>query len=307
MQGGEKDASGENHSKMTTKEDAVNLTLLKKEVDALQISVLEQQTPWYKNIPTVLSIVALLLSFSTTLLSYVRTHNQDIQNSRVELRGLLQRLTLLPRENLEAAKKYKGDAETIASIGSFINQENALLARHAAELSRKIPARYVSATEYYAIALALQNAYNVEGARELFTKALDVSSDVNDQVAALRMRANLLFISGQPDVGRTDYRKALRVFDDHRDVYNDYTRKSTHIWTELAWAYSEASIGSKKGAEQHIADAENLLSGLIPSPGVDQLRMQIKQAKAKIFGSHEASIPSGVSPVSGPKPQPVVP
>lgn len=295
------------HAEKNSGDQSVDLLLLKKEVDALQIAIHGQRTPWYKSISTVLSIVALLFSFGTTLVSYKRTQSQDIQSARVELRGLLQRLASLPRENIEITKKYeKIDPSAVASIGGFINQENSLLARQAAEIAKKLPPESVSATEYYAIGVALLNAYNVDGAKELFTKAIDISTDLNDRVGALRMRANLLFITGQPDAGRVDYQRALNVFSDYSKAsYNEYTKKSTHIWTELGWAYSEANTGSRDVALQHVANAENNLSGLITSPGVEQLKNQISQAKAMIAGSSGLTTPSSglslsvTSPLSG--------
>jgi tetratricopeptide (TPR) repeat protein len=284
----------------TQGQQPVDLLTLKKEVDALQIAVHEQRTPWYKSTSTLLSIVALLFSFGTTFVSYKRTESQDLQGTRVELRGLLQRLAALPRENIETAKKYEADASAIATIGGFINQENALLARQAAEIVRKLPPEYVSATEYHAIGVALQNAYNVESAKDLFTKAIDVSNDLNDRVGALRMRANLLFIMGQPDAGRVDYQRALNVFSDfNKSPYNDYTKRSTHIWTELAWAYSEANIGLKEMAMPHVSTAEGYLSGLAASPGADQLRNQITQAKVQLAGANATNRPSTVSVSSG--------
>ena len=247
-------------------------------------------------------MLALLFSFGTTVVSYVRAQNQDVQSARIELRGLLQRLANLPRENVEITKKYEGDPAAIAAIGGFINQENALLARQAAEIASKIPQKYVSATEYYAIAAALQAAYNIDGAMALVTRAVDTSADLNDRVAALRMRANLLYLSGQPDAGRVDYQRALNVFSDFGNVHDEYTKRSTHIWTELAWAYSEASIGSKDVALQHIGNAENHLSSLIASPGADQLRASIKQARALLTAEAWPNDSFQQTPLSQPSP-----
>lgn len=278
--------------------EQIDLLLLKQEVDALQIEILGAQTPWYKNISIILSIVALLFSFGTTFVSYYRTESLDIQSKRVELRGLLQRLAALPRENIEVEKKYSGDPASVASIGGFINQENALLSRQAAEIANKIPIEYISATEYLAIGFALQSAYNNDGAKTFFTKAIDVSKDLNDRVAALRHRANLLFIIGQPDSGRIDFQKALNVFSEFDNIYNDYTKKSTHIWTELAWSFAEAGIGSKELALQHIDNAERHLSGLLPSPGRDLLKRQIDQAKEQVNGGNNQKAPFNKSPLS---------
>jgi tetratricopeptide (TPR) repeat protein len=270
---------------MSEPRPAVDLDALKREVDALQIAVMAQRAPWYRSIPTLLSIVALLFSFGTTAVSYVRTQAQDIQNARTELRVLLQRLAALPRENVEIMKKYEDDPASIASMSGFINQENTLLARQAAELAVRIPAEYVSATEYYAIALALQFAYNIDGAKTLFSKAIDASTDLNDRVAALRSRANLLFLSGQPDAGRIDYQRALNVFADFGSFQDPFAKSSIHIYTELSWAFSEANIGLMGEASRHIEKAEGYLATLPPSPGVEQLRSQIDQARGVLSGS----------------------
>jgi len=268
---------------MEQKNNAVNVLaesvrLIKKEVDALQITVMSQRAPWYKNVPTAISILALVFSFGTTYVSYKRTEAQDIQNTRVELRGLLQRLSSLPRDTFEITKKYPNDPSAIATLGGYFNQENTLLSRQAAELARKLPRSYVSATEYFAVASALQGAYNNEGAKEFLRYAIESAKDFNDKIAALRANANLMFIMGQPAAGRDEYEKALDIFSGF-EQYNGYTINSTHIWTELNWAYSEASFGSKDLANQHVSSAEGYLSGLSPSPGTDQLRDQIDQAR----------------------------
>jgi tetratricopeptide (TPR) repeat protein len=291
-------------SDQNTGNQSVDLLLLKREVDALQVAVHGQQAPWYQNMPTVLSVVALLFSFGTTFVSYKRTVSQDIQNARVELRGLLQRLAALPRENVEFTKKYeKVDPAAVASISGSINQENALLARQAAEITTNLPPKYISATEYYAVGIAMQAAYNFEGAKKLAQKAIDVSTDLNDRVAALRMKANLLYLTGQPDAGRVEYQRALDVFSGFdKTGYDDFTKSSTHLWTELSWAFSEGNIGQKDSAVQHVANAERFLSGLPPGPGTDQLNGQVSQAKIFFAGAGGPPTASAALPLGGASP-----
>ena len=138
--------------------------LMKREIDALQIAVTGHTTPWYKDVSTILSVVALMFSFGTTFVSYHRTTVQDIQSTRQELRGLLQRLAALPKENVDIYKKYADDSASMNVVGRLKNQEGTLLARQAAELAKKLPRDLVSSTEYYAIAIALQNSYDLAGA-----------------------------------------------------------------------------------------------------------------------------------------------
>lgn len=178
-------------------------------------------------------------------------------------------------------------------VSGFINQENSLLARQAAELAKRLPANLVSGTEYYAIALALQNSYDLAAADEFLRYSIQASKDFNTEIGALRSTANLQFIQGQPEAGRVEYQKALGIFSKY-DGYDPYTKASTHVWTELAWAFSEANGGQPELASQHIESAKALVDGLPRSPGADQLRAQVLQT--------ELQLASGLplpSPVSG--------
>jgi tetratricopeptide (TPR) repeat protein len=258
---------------------AAEVQVMKNEIDALQISIMKQRTPWYKNMSTLISVTALIFSFATSYVSYVRTNAQDIQNDRTELRNLLQRLAALPKDNYELNKKYADDPVAVGFLSGYINQENMMLARQAAEVARKLPTDKVSATEYFAIGLALQNAYNVSGAMEFMKKAILVSNDFNDEIAALRTYANLLFLNGQYQAGRDEYAKSLNIFSRYNG-YNDYTKKVTHIMTELAWAVSEANAGFMDQAKGHIQGAENYLYSMPPGPGRQQFSTQIAQAKS---------------------------
>jgi hypothetical protein len=258
-----------------------SIQLIKKEVDALQITVMSQKAPWYKSLPTTISLIALLFSFGTTYVSYTRIDAQDKQNMRAELRGLLQRLSSISRDSIELPKRYSDDPVAAGAISGMLNQENTLLSRQAAELARKLPKDLVSATEYCTIGAALQISYNFQGAKEFFVYAIESAKDFNDKISALRYNANLMFIMGQPESGRNEYRKALDIFLTFSD-YDDFTKKSTNIQTELAWAYSESNLRLKDRANQHIANAESYVSSLAPGPGTTIIKGQIDQAKLQI-------------------------
>lgn len=255
--------------------------LMKREIDALQVTVTERSKPWYQNLSVLISILALLFSFGTTLVSYHRSNIQDIQNARAELRGLLQRLAALPKENVEAGVKYASDPASRNLVGGFINQENTLLARNAAELAKKLSPKSVSATEYYAIAVALQSGYDLNGADQFLNYAINAEPNFNIEISCLRAMANLKFIEGQPQAGRVQYQKALDIFSKYPQ-YDPYTRASTNVLTELSWAYSEAASSEFAFATQHVDGAEKILAPLPKSPGVNGLQSQVSQARQLI-------------------------
>jgi hypothetical protein len=279
--------------------------LMKREIDALQIAVTGHRTPWYRSISTILSVVALLFSFGTTYVSYHRTAIQDIQGMRQELRGLLQRLTALPKENVEIYKKYAGDSASLKIVSGLINQEGTLLARQAAELAKKLPGDLVSGTEYYTIAIALQNSYDLAGADEFLKYSIKAATDFNTEIAAVRSTAVLQFVQGRPDSGRVEYQKALDIFSKYPG-YDPFTRASTNIWTELAWVFSETNAGQLALARQHIESAKVLVSGLPRSLGTDRLRADVAQAEAQITSGVPINPPAagshlGVAPLPGTK------
>jgi tetratricopeptide (TPR) repeat protein len=277
-----------NPSENSETETTVNQTLeqrvevMKREIDALQIAMSGQSKPWYQNVPVLLSAIALFFSFGTTFVSYHRTNIQDIQNARAELRGLLQRLAALPKENVEAAAKYASDPASRNLISSFINQENTLLVHNAAELAKKLPPKSVSATEYYGIAVGLQAAYDLNGAVQFLNYAIASDPDFNIEIACLRMSANLKFIQGRPDAGRVDYQKALDIFSKYSQ-YDPLTRANTNVMTELSWAYSEANSNGFGLANQHVESAQKIVDPLPAAPGVDGLKSQVSQARGQIL------------------------
>jgi hypothetical protein len=234
--------------------------------------------PWYRNISTVISVSALAFSFGTTFVSYHRTGMQDIQASRTELRGILQRLSAIPREMLDASKKYAGDPSSITGISQLYNQESTMLSRQAGEIVKRLPKGVVSATEYYAIAVAFQSSYNLAAAKEFLVLATAKANNFNDEIGAIRSSAYLEFLTGQPQAGRVKYQQALNIFAKYPN-YDSFTVASTHITTELFWGGSEAVTGQFQLATQHADNAERIVEGLPASLGTDQLRGQIEQAR----------------------------
>jgi tetratricopeptide (TPR) repeat protein len=231
-------AEGENPSDRLE----IKVQVLSGEVDALQKAVLAQKKRWYTDASTLIALLALVFSFGTTYVSDRRTSAQDIENQRAELRALLQRIVLLPRENLENAQKYANDANTQRFLSASLNQENSFLLRQAVEIAKKLPRDRISAAELYTIAVALENSYDLDSSMQFLDLALQSATTFNDEIGALRDKASLLFMTGKPEAGRVEYQKALDIFSKY-PTFNTFTKNSTHIWTEISWASSERSLG----------------------------------------------------------------
>ena len=77
---------------------AQSVRLLRDQVDALQIAAAEKKTPWYRQMPSLAGLVALLLSITTAVYSGVQGRKQDVQKKRESLRGIVSSLIELQGE-----------------------------------------------------------------------------------------------------------------------------------------------------------------------------------------------------------------
>jgi hypothetical protein len=139
----------------------------------------------------------------------------------------------------------------------------------------------VSATEFYAIGIAFQSAYNLTSAKNFLERASTAANNFNDEIGAVRSSANLDFIAGRPEDGRVLFQQALGIFTKYPG-YDSYTVASTHIFTEIYWAYAEANIGQFQLSGQHIDNAQRIVDKLPPSQGSDGLKAQIQQARDQL-------------------------
>ncbi len=242
-----------------------------------------------QQITTIIAIAGFLFSFSTTIAAILRTRKQDIQTSRKELRELLERLIAIPREKIDATKKYMGDEAALFAFDQICNQENTLLSRQAAEVAKRLGSKYVSATEYLSIGYALQRAYNLQGAREFLELASNSATDFNDKIAAIRTLGYIYYTLGKPEDGRARFHEASQIFNNY-PAYDQFTKVSTNIQTQLNWSFAEASVHSMSAAAEHLDQAEAFVHDLPYSPGTEGWKMQVAQARQQF----ERSKMSGV-------------
>ncbi len=259
-----------------TESNSSKLQLMKREIDALQIEVMKGQLPWYKSPSIIISIVALLFSFGTTFVSYYKAGREEVQLARTELRGILQRLSALPKDNFELVRKYKDDPEGLALSG-FLNQENSLLARQASEIIDRFP-NEISAVEYFSVGLALSTASDLAKVPLYFDRALAKTLDPNVKVAILRNYGLYLMVTGQVTEGRHKFEEALSIWGDYPNV-TDFFEKSTNSLTEMYWSQSEANINNFEAARVHIRKALQIAANLPPGPQTDQINSQILYIK----------------------------
>lgn len=255
------------------------LEVMKKEIDALQIEVMKGKGAWYKSAPVFISVCALVFSFGTTIVSFHKAAREDVRSARAELRGILQRLTSLPRDNFELIRKYKNDPEGLGLSG-LVNQENSLLVTQASEIVDRFPDE-ISASEYFSVAVALINAADVGKVPRYLEHALGKTSNPNIKVAILRNYGTFLIVTGDITEGRRKFEQALSMWRDYPSV-TQYFKESTDAQTEMYWSQVEMDANNANSAQEHIQKSLQHLNALPPGPMTMQLQSQILHTQSII-------------------------
>ena len=263
-----------------TDETGSQLEMMRREIDALQVEVMKGKEPWYKSPPVFISALALLFSFGTTIVSFQKAAREDVRSARAELRGIIQRLTVLPRENFELIKKYQDDPEGQGLLSGLLTEENSLLARQASEIVDRFPDE-ISASEYYSVAQALMIASDVERQVRYLERALAKASDPNIKVTILRIYGLHLMMTGQTTEGRRKYEQALSIWRDYPDV-TDYFQEWTDVFTEMYWSQAEMAANNIEAARGHIRKALQDWNALSFGPTTALLHSQILHTQGMI-------------------------
>jgi hypothetical protein len=150
---------------------------LKREVDALQVHLMAKASPWYKQVPLVVSLLvslaALGFSFWTNHKSEERLERQDRTAAHAELRSLIQRLQALPKEVFTASRTYSKDPAARNAIAGFITAETLVLTQQVVQLIEELEGE-VGGTAYYAASYALGSTNQWAEAEAMVEKGLAV-------------------------------------------------------------------------------------------------------------------------------------
>lgn len=259
---------------MTAMSEQERYEILKKEVDSLQAQLNRDQDPWYKKPSNLISAIALLFSFGTTIVSYINSHAEDVRSNHREAMQIIQRITKLPYENFELLQKYKNSGQGQALSG-MINQENILLATQATNLIKRYPDTF-SATEFFSVATALATSNIVGEVPYLFETAIEKAETSNDYSVSTRSYAYFLYSKGDYTEGKKYYEMALDVWSKFPER-NMYIVNSTDLLTLMYWSQAELMVNNIRGAEKNIDLAKEKLEQLPSTPMTQSLAMQINE------------------------------
>jgi hypothetical protein len=199
--------------------------------------------------------MALALALITTIIGEGRVARQEKHDARIELRGLVQRLTALPTENLRILDTFRDNPAAVGQAASNLQTEQIVLAQQAADVIGEL-GDSVTASEYYAVGYALSLAGDAGASLTLLERGLSAKGgfDPVGRSALLRAAAVQLFITADAPRGRQRFQQALDVWDYTGAVPASAAYHAA--FTELLWAQTELNGGQCGLAAQHAARAE---------------------------------------------------
>ena len=268
---------------------------LKAEVDALQVEVMRQKAPWFRDAASIVAILALVFSFGTTVVSFQKTASDDLHASEIELRTLIGRLSALPLEALRSSREFEDDAGALSVLNSLITQEQILVAKHAAAAIEALPDDRVTSAQRLLVGNILVGNQVDDLGLALLDEAINTARDSNDYISALRSYGFRLFQVNRVDFGREQYRLALLAFERFPSSSPAYVTYS-HLQTHIGWAQAELSVGNCAEARIQAEEARALAGGFASTDA--QIR-RLASVEAQIVGCNPAATPGLASPSPG--------
>ncbi|MDQ6765995.1 MAG: hypothetical protein M3Z22_07850 [Verrucomicrobiota bacterium] len=231
--------------------------LAREKLEKPAVTSPEEKRPWYRQVPSLPSLLALLLSISTAIYSGIQGHKQDVQKKQESLRGIIAGMIELQGEfqsKLNSADAQKLTTREREFLGGMLNSKRMLLGEAADNLVRDIP-KAVSSSEYNILANDKLSNGGAATAELYFRGAVAVSQDPLTKMIALRSLAMFYAQQGPfQSIGtaRKDFQDATEcIAGEPRDDATAYTLGFT--WE--MWGTAEYTNGFPEEAQRKIANA----------------------------------------------------
>jgi tetratricopeptide (TPR) repeat protein len=200
-----------------------DLKLLRDQIDLLQVSG-ASKTPWYRQIPLLISLCALALSILTFFVSQQRLRQEEIRSKKTELRTTLLELVSFQEAFNTKVRPIKDPRER-GEASSILNSKRNLQLENAQSIAGQI-AQHVSSPEYTILAYEMAKQSDFQRAEQYFTAATKLKQADILKAAALRSLGEFYFQptpSKDIQKGRRFFNEALQLLTNANDDYSLYS------------------------------------------------------------------------------------
>ena len=261
------------------------------EIVALKELAAELKKPWKPNYPLIVSVLAFLLSLTTSIISAYTSHRRNINDQVSQLSAAIQTIQDLNLKQVEVHEKYKGTPYANQAGGLIAHQYNNTLAI-ASDLAFKLGSD-ASTAALSTVAQGLYGVGDVAGARTLFETALSSARSANDESIALR---GLGFIKIRNEGGRQSLQQGQELFlrASNLERKHDGLGLEAALWLKATaraqWAIALAALNCDE-ARKHFSEAIDLLRAPLDNLDLAQLR-----------GNMEAQVVAGIGGIPSCRP-----
>lgn len=274
--------------------EASVLPLTSSEIALLRDGALAKKRSFLKDYPFLLSVLAFLLSLSTSMLSIYATHRRDITDRRSQLSSAIQQIQDLNLKQVEVYDKYKGTQYESQAGGLITAQLNNTLAI-AKDLALNLGSDGTTAA-FAVVGQGLMGTGDFAGAQRIFEIGLTTAQTAADESIALRNLATIkMRVMNTPTSFEDGEQLLLRASSLERK-YDLRELPGTIAWlkasAKLHWAGLIAPQNCSE-ARHRLAEAETALAIPMQNIDLDQLRRAIQfQAANGIGGVAECKVVS---------------
>jgi hypothetical protein len=250
---------------------------------------------WWKDPPLCISILAFLLSLTTSALSIYTNRQKDLHDQQAELSSAIRLIQELNVKNLEIRDKYKGTADETYAAGLINNQiHNTIIL--ASDIALNLGTNATTPT-ILPLSQRLYGYGEYDRSERLAELARDAARSIEDQVGALRWLGTLkIRIGGGAMIseGETYFRKAIDVTREQKLSRLPTLNAWMNAITQMDWALALGGLDCQQ-ARDHFSEVAKILESAGHNIDLDRLRENVKRQQGDGIGGNRSCLPEAVS------------
>jgi hypothetical protein len=214
------------------------MTLIRDQLDSLQVTVSEKKKPWYRNSSTILSLLALAISTAFGVNAIYDKLIADRYAKREQIRDFMSRMLDLDHDYYTRDALLQ-DKDLLEDAEDAIDKKRNLYLENIGRLEREIRTS-LTFNEYVVLASQSESVQNPSLAKEYYVKARAQAASRNDRLLITQYIGSFYFHAGalrNPDLGRKSYEEALAVAREGANESREYDAAMVlAAWAESAHA-----------------------------------------------------------------------
>lgn len=239
-----------------------DLKLVRDRVDLLQIAASEKQQPWYKQRPSLASLLALGASIVTFVISQHGSSLQEIRSKQEVLRRLLTDVVTSQIEEQDQLTRISDPGQRI-QFSSAMNNKRIIWIDAAESLVDQLT-NHVSSSEYQTLAMQKWNNSEFAKAEQYYVKSLVAARDRFARTVAFRSLGSFYLqcpTMKNLEMGREYFEAAVATLGNPTDDYSNYLMGYAYEY----WAYGDQSNNLLDERAEHVKRAREYYSRISPA------------------------------------------